>query len=70
LIVALIGGAFRTKKGVAMWCYATALFAIVVTAEAVGLGGIPAEGMEIENSLFILLVAAFVVMAFKQIMRR
>jgi len=53
-----------------MWCYAAALFAMVVIAEALGLGGIPAPSVAIENGLFIALLAALVVMAVRQITRR
>ena len=53
-----------------MWCYTAALFAIVAIAEALGLGGIPAQGVEIENGLFIALLAAFVVMAVRQMTGR
>jgi uncharacterized membrane protein YtjA (UPF0391 family) len=67
--VSVDAGRIADITGIAMWCYAAALFGIVVIAEALGLGGIPAQAVEIENILFIVLLAAFVVMAFKQIMR-
>jgi hypothetical protein len=59
----------QEKASIAVCGYAAALFAIVVVAEALGLGGIPAQGVEIENALFIALLAALVVLAFRQIRR-
>lgn len=53
-----------------MWCYAAALIGIAVLAEIVGLGGTPAKTVEIENMLFIGLLLAFVVTAFKGFVRR
>ena len=52
-----------------MWCYTAALFAMVVVAEVLGLGGIPAQAVEIENTLFTVLLAVFVVIAFRRIMK-
>jgi uncharacterized membrane protein YtjA (UPF0391 family) len=52
-----------------MWIYAVALFGIAVTAEAVGLGGVPAKTLEIVNILFIVLLLAFVVTAFRKFSR-
>lgn len=53
-----------------MWCYAVALFGIAVIAEALGLGGIPAKAVEIENILFIVLLLTLIVTAFKRFVRR
>jgi uncharacterized membrane protein YtjA (UPF0391 family) len=52
-----------------MWCYAAALFGIVVIAEALGLGGIPAKEVEIENILFIVLLLTCIVTAFRRFIR-
>jgi uncharacterized membrane protein YtjA (UPF0391 family) len=40
--------------------YAAVIFGIVVIAEVLGLGGIPAKALEIENILFVVLLLAFV----------
>ena len=53
-----------------MWGYAAALLGIAVIAEAVGLGGAPAQAVAIENILFIVLLLAFAVTAFKGFVRR
>jgi uncharacterized membrane protein YtjA (UPF0391 family) len=53
-----------------MWCYAAALIGIAVIAEVAGLGGTPAKAVEIENILFIVLLLAFVVTAFRRFVRR
>ena len=52
-----------------MWSYAAALFGIAITAEAVGLGGIPAKTLVVENILFIALLLALMVAAFKRFTR-
>ena len=53
-----------------MWCYAAAIVAIAVIAEALGLGGVPAPAVEIENVLFIALILAFTAMALRKSVRR
>ena len=53
-----------------MWIYAAALFGIAVTAEALGLGGIPAHAAGIEYILFIVLLLAFIAMVCKRFVRR
>lgn len=53
-----------------MWGYAAAIFAIAVTAEAVGLGGVPAPAVTLENSVFVLLLLAFVAVVLKSFARR
>ena len=50
--------------------YAAALFGIVVISEILGLGGIPAKAVEIENILFIVLLLTFIVTVFKGFVRR
>jgi uncharacterized membrane protein YtjA (UPF0391 family) len=50
--------------------YAAALLLIAITAEAVGLGGIPAREVEFENILFVVLLLTFVVMICKRFARR
>ena len=40
--------------------YAVALLGIAITAEALGLGGIPAKAVETENILFIVLLLALI----------
>jgi uncharacterized membrane protein YtjA (UPF0391 family) len=53
-----------------MWYYAAALFGIAVTAEALGLGGIPAQAVEVENILFILFLLTFIGMVLRRFGRR
>jgi uncharacterized membrane protein YtjA (UPF0391 family) len=53
-----------------VWNYATAFLSIAVTAEAVGLGGIPAQAVEIENIVFIVLLLAFIAVAVRKFMRK
>jgi uncharacterized membrane protein YtjA (UPF0391 family) len=53
-----------------MWCYAAALVGIAVIAEVLGLGGIPAKAVEIQNILLIALLIAFIVTALKRFLRR
>lgn len=43
-----------------MWIYAVAIFGIALVAEAVGLGGVPAQAVEIENILFVVLLIALI----------
>ena len=50
--------------------YAAALLLIAVTAEAVGLGGIPAREVQVENIFFVVLLLTFVVMICKRVARR
>jgi uncharacterized membrane protein YtjA (UPF0391 family) len=53
-----------------MWYYAAALFGIAVIAELLGLGGIPAKAVAVENSLFVVLFLTFIVTAFKRFLAR
>ena len=53
-----------------MWCCAAVLIGIAVVAEVVGLGGTPAQAVQLENILFIVLLLTFVVVAFKRFVRR
>ncbi len=50
--------------------YAAALFSIVVIAEVLGLGGIPAKEVQIENILFTVLLFALIVMVLGRSVRR
>jgi uncharacterized membrane protein YtjA (UPF0391 family) len=50
--------------------YAAAFFSIAVIAEVLGLGGIPAKAVEIENILFIALLLTFIVTACRRFVRR
>jgi uncharacterized membrane protein YtjA (UPF0391 family) len=43
-----------------MWIYAVAIFGIALVAEAVGLGGVPAQAVEIENILFVVLLVILI----------
>jgi uncharacterized membrane protein YtjA (UPF0391 family) len=52
-----------------MWCYAAAVIGIAVIAEVVGLGGTPAQAIEIENILFIVLLLTFIAMAVRRFAR-
>jgi uncharacterized membrane protein YtjA (UPF0391 family) len=52
-----------------VWIYAAALCGIAITAEALGLGGVPEHGAGIENILFIVLLLTFVVMVCKKFAR-
>ena len=49
-----------------MWCYAIAFFGLAVIAEVLGLGGIPAQAVELENILFIVLFLTLIAMTFKK----
>ncbi len=53
-----------------MWCYAAVLIGIAVVAEVVGLGGTPAQAVELENILFIGLLLGFMVTVFRGFVRR
>ena len=53
-----------------MWCYAAVLIGIAAVAEVVGLGGTPAQAVELENILFIGLLLTFVVTVFRGFARR
>ena len=53
-----------------MWCYAIAFFGVAVIAEVLGLGGIPAKAVEVENILFIVLFLTLIVLTFKRCVRR
>ena len=53
-----------------MWCYAAMLLGIAVIAEAVGLGGVPAPAVEIENVLFIVLLLVLIVRVLGRFVRR
>ena len=53
-----------------MWCYAAAIVGIALIAETLGLGGIPAQGVEIENVLFVVLLLTFIVTALRRSVRR
>lgn len=53
-----------------MWSYAAVLIGIAVIAEVIGLGGTPAQAVEIENILFLVLLLTFVVMVFRRFVRR
>ena len=53
-----------------MWYYAAALFTIAITAEALGLGGIPAQAVEFENMLFIVLLLTFIGVVLRRYGRR
>ena len=52
-----------------MWSYATAFLSIAVTAEVLGLGGIPAQAVVYENILFVVLLLAFIAIAVRRFMR-
>jgi uncharacterized membrane protein YtjA (UPF0391 family) len=53
-----------------MWIYASGLVVLVVAAEALGLGGIPAHGVIVENILFAGLLLALIVTALRKSLRR
>lgn len=53
-----------------MFYHVAALLGIVAIAEVLGLGGIPAKAVETENIVFMVLLLAFFVTAFKGIVRR
>lgn len=53
-----------------MWCYVVALFGIAVIAEVLGLGGIPAQAVEIENILFIVLLLTLIGAVLRKFTRR
>ena len=53
-----------------MWYYAAAIFALALIAEAVGLGGVPAPAVTLENTLFVVLVLAALAIALKRFTRR
>jgi uncharacterized membrane protein YtjA (UPF0391 family) len=50
--------------------YAAALFGIAVIAEVLGLGGIPAQAVDTENILFIVLLLSFIGMVLRRFGRR
>jgi uncharacterized membrane protein YtjA (UPF0391 family) len=52
-----------------MWCYATALLAMAVTAQALGLGGIPANDMQIPSLVFAFLLITFIAVVCKRFAR-
>jgi uncharacterized membrane protein YtjA (UPF0391 family) len=43
-----------------MWIYAVAIVGIAIVAEVIGLGGVPAPAVEIENILFVVLLLTFI----------
>ena len=49
-----------------MWWYPAALIGIVVIAEVLGLGGIPAQSVVVENILFMVLLIALIATAFRK----
>jgi uncharacterized membrane protein YtjA (UPF0391 family) len=53
-----------------MWRYAAVLLGIAVIAEAVGLGGVPAPAVEIENVLFIVLLLVLIARMLGRFARR
>ena len=53
-----------------MWYSAIALLGIAVLAEALGLGGIPAQAMETENLVFIVLLFTLIAMTVRRFGRR
>ncbi len=53
-----------------MWCYAVAMFALAMIAEAAGLGGMPRAALTFENGLFIVLVLVFAASALARFVRR
>jgi uncharacterized membrane protein YtjA (UPF0391 family) len=52
-----------------MWCYAAAIIPAVAIAEMLGLGGVPEQAVALENVLFIVLLLAFMVAAFRTSVR-
>ena len=53
-----------------MWGYAFAMGAIVVSAEAAGLGGASAGAATVENVAFVLLMLASIALALRGYFRR
>ncbi len=53
-----------------MWCYAAVLAGIAVIAEVAGLGGTPAQAVELENILFIGLLLTLIVTVFRGFAKR
>ncbi len=53
-----------------MWCYAAGIVTLVAAAEALGLGGIPAHGVIVENILFVVLLLALIATAMRKSVRR
>jgi len=53
-----------------MWAYAAVMFALAVTAEAVGLGGVPPAAVTLENFVFTVLLLASVALAHRGFTRR
>jgi uncharacterized membrane protein YtjA (UPF0391 family) len=56
--------------GIAMWIYAVAIFGIALVAEAVGLGGLPAQAVEIENILFVVLLITLIAALLRRAVKR
>ena len=52
-----------------MWCYAGALLGMALTAQALGLGGVPAHDMQIESLVFACLLIALIAVACKRFAR-
>lgn len=50
--------------------YAAGLLGIAVLAEALGLGGVPAQAVELENMLFTLLLITLIVTVLRRFMQR
>jgi hypothetical protein len=52
-----------------MWRYILLVCALVVSAEAAGLGGVPAAALTFENAVFALLMLASIALALKGYVR-
>ena len=52
-----------------MWCYAIALLGMAVTAQAIGLGGIPTHDMQIASLVFAFLLISFIAVVCKRFAR-
>lgn len=53
-----------------MWCYAAALLGLALTAQALGLGGIPANDMQFASLVFAFLLITFIAAVCKRFARR
>lgn len=55
--------------GIITWRYAVALLGMVVTAQALGLGGIPARDMQVECLVFAFLLLTLIAIVCKKFAR-
>jgi hypothetical protein len=60
----------RIAEGLSTWPYAVVLAVTGAAAETLGLGGMPAKTLEIENILFIVLLLTFIATALIKFVKR